>query len=385
MRFVKAAESSFDRYTRNPSRAQQRFMRRHYWRMRAYSPYFDSRLSWFPDAWAYQDLYAIYPGSKLARRRPEWILRDARGRKLYIPFACGGTRCSQYAADVGDKRFRRWWIRTAARKLRNGRYRGLFIDDVNMVRKVSDGAGTPVVPRDDRTRRPMSERRWRAYVAKFAADIRRAFRGREIVHNALWFAPRDRFVHRQTRSADYVEYERGFNDGGLQRGNAPFGIDRFMRQIDWVHGRGRGVVLDGRARDDAAREYGLAGLMLIATPRDALGNDPGSTPDDWWRGYDVTLGAPSSPRYRWYGLLRRDFTRGFVLLNEPGAPVRTVALPSPLRRAGGQRVSSVRLTAASAAVLRYPDPESPPPPPPPPAEEPPPPPPLLCGLLPCPP
>lgn len=354
VRFVKAAEADFDRFTRRPTPAQKCFMRRHYWRMRTYSPYFDSRVKWSPGAWTYKDLYAIYPRSDLPRRHPEWILRDDHGRRLYIPFDCGGGRCPQYAADVGDRGFRRWWIRSAAQKLRGGRYRGLFIDDVNMLRRVSNGLGVGAVPRDDRTGRPMSERRWRAYVADFTTEIRRAFPRPEIVHNSLWFAGRDQYVQRQVRSADFLEFERGFGDEGLQRGAAPGGIDSFMREIDWVHGRGRGVVLDGHAVGEAAREYGLAGLLLISTAGDALGNDPGSTPADWWRGYEVTLGAPLGRRYRWHGLLRRDFARGLVLLNEPGAPVRAVKLSRPLRRAGGQEVGSVQLGAASGVVLRFP-------------------------------
>ena len=75
--------------------------------MRAYAPYFDSRLSWSSKAWVYQSAYAIYPGG--ARRRaqhPEWILRDAAGNKLYIPFGCSGGTCPQYAGDIGNPAFR---------------------------------------------------------------------------------------------------------------------------------------------------------------------------------------------------------------------------------------------------------------------------------------
>ena len=46
-----------------PERARTQWMRDHYWRMRAYSPYFDSRTTWYPGAWAYRDAYAIYRGS----------------------------------------------------------------------------------------------------------------------------------------------------------------------------------------------------------------------------------------------------------------------------------------------------------------------------------
>ena len=103
---MRTAEGSFDAFTSNPTAAQQDWMKAHYWRMRAYAPYFDSRLSWSSKAWAYQSAYAIYPGSAVETQHPEWILRDAAGNKLYIPFACSGGKCSQYAADIGNPAFR---------------------------------------------------------------------------------------------------------------------------------------------------------------------------------------------------------------------------------------------------------------------------------------
>ena len=106
VRFMRIANSAFDRYTKSPDPAQQKWMRAKYWRMLAYSPYFDSRLAWFPAAWAYKDLYAIHVGSPLAAEHPEWILRDAAGNRLFIRFACSGGSCPQYAADIGDAGFR---------------------------------------------------------------------------------------------------------------------------------------------------------------------------------------------------------------------------------------------------------------------------------------
>ena len=62
VQFFVDANSRFDRFTRAPSAAQQAWMAAHYWRLLAYPPYFDWRLAWFPNAWAYADLYAIYVG-----------------------------------------------------------------------------------------------------------------------------------------------------------------------------------------------------------------------------------------------------------------------------------------------------------------------------------
>ncbi len=67
--------------------------------------------------------------------------------------------------------------------------------------------------------------------------------------------------------------------------------------------------------------YGLAGYFLISSGRDALGNNPAGTPEDWWAGYDTDLGEALGGRYDLpNGVIRRDFSGGTVLLNTPDTP-----------------------------------------------------------------
>src|SRR3954468_21924262 len=103
--FMRGAESAFDTFSSDPTSAEQQWMRDHYTRMRTYAPYFDSRLRWFADAWTYKDLYAIYPGSRLRSGADRFILRDAAGNRLHIPFDCSGGTCPQFAGDIGDPAF----------------------------------------------------------------------------------------------------------------------------------------------------------------------------------------------------------------------------------------------------------------------------------------
>lgn len=364
VRFVKAAESSFDQYTINPTKAQIDFMQSHYARMRTYAPYFDSRVSWFPNAWTYKDMYAIYVGSSLAQQHPEWILRDASGNKLYIPWGCGGGSCPQYAGDVGNPAFRAYWISEAGNTLAHG-YKGLFVDDVNMEFQVGNGSGQHVDPVDPRTGQTMSWDSWRRYVAEFTEQIKAQLPSYEIVHNAPWFTGHDdQYVQRELQAADYIELERGVNDSGIRGGTGTFGYETFMAHVDWLHARGKSVVFDAHADTTADREYGLASYFLINTGTDGLGNDPGSTPDDWWSGYDVQLGAALGGRYVWNGVLRRDFQHGVVLVNEPDATQKSLTLEKAYTDLSGQQRSSVTLGAARGAVLLGDSPSSSPPPPP---------------------
>jgi hypothetical protein len=327
-------------------------MRQKYWRLVAYSPYFDSRLAWFPDAWVYKDLYAIYPDGTLATEHPEWILRDAGGAKLYIPYACSGGTCPQYAADVGDVGFRARWIADAKATVGAG-YRGIYVDDVNLLlARVGDGTGKSVVPIDRRTGAPMTEADWRRYMAEFCEAIRAAFPSSELVHNVIWYAGQsDPFVARELLSTTFVNLERGVNDDGIRGGAGTYGYETFLALVDWLHARGKGVIFDATAKTDAGREYGLASWLLVSNGRDGLGNDPGGTPDDWWTGYDVSLGSPSAARYASQGVTRRDFEHGVVLVNQPGAAARTVTFDGTYVDLHGASVTSVTLGPAQGAVL----------------------------------
>ena len=353
VRFFKVANSAFDPYTRSPGSEQQAWMRHAYRRMLVYAPYFDPRLAWFPDAWVYKDLYAIYVDSPRAAEHPEWILRDGAGNRLYIPYGCKGGSCPQFAADVGDAGYRAQWIAAAVATLAKG-YRGLFIDDVNMtVSRVGDGAGRPVPPIDRRRGQEMTEADWRRAVAEFTEEIRARLPDTEIVHNALWFVGHDDpLVQRQLLSASVINLERGVNDGGIVGGSGTYGFETLLTHVDWLHAHDRAVVFDAGAASDQGREYGLAAYLALDGGRDLLGNDPRGTPDDWWSGYDVDLGAPAGGRYRWHEVLRRDFERGIVLVNPPGAPARALAVGEGYVDLGARPQPAVTLGPAEGRVLR---------------------------------
>jgi hypothetical protein len=352
--FLAGSTPTFDRYTRSKDPAYGEFLRRHFSRMVVYSPYFDDKTAWYPRAWVYRDAYAIYPGSALAAAHSQWILKDAAGRPLFIPFACIAGSCPQYAADIANAAYRRYWIQAARATLAHG-YRGLFIDDVNMQTRVSDGSGAPVAPIDDATGRPMTEQAWRRYMADFMREVRAALPRIEIAHNVEWLAntpqrTADPLIAAELRAADYINLERGVNDTGLRGGSGPYSLNSLLAYIDAVHALGRGVVLDGTASDNAGVEYSLASYLLITSGPDLVGA-PGMTPDHWFGGFDLNLGEALGPRHTWRGVLRRDFAAGTTLVSPPESGTHTLALPGAMRTLAGQTVTSVTLAPASGVVL----------------------------------
>ena len=355
--YIEDAGASFDTYTEAPSPPQQQWLQSHFAAMVVYSPYFDSRLSWFPNGYAYADLYAIPKGSWVQTAHPEWILHDASGNWLYVPFGCGGGTCVHYAGDIANPAFRAAWINQAVSLVNGSHYPGLFIDDVNMQFQVSDGWGNQAAPIDSNTGQPMTYDAWRNYVASFLEQIRAALPHAKLRENAIWYAgpsgvqDADSAIQRQIATADYITLERGVaSDPGLTGGTGFWSVYSFLNYVDRVHAAGKGVDFLESALDAAALQYGLASYFLISNGIDSIG-DGATTPDNWWHGYDVDLGTPLGPRTYKNGIFERDFSGGKVLLGEPGLTPQTVNLGDAFTTLDGAPVTSVTLGGSQGYVL----------------------------------
>ena len=331
--FERFTESTFDQYLENPSPTIQSWLNTHIWRMGTYTPYFNGMTSWYPNAWMYKDSYALYTDESIATQHPEWVLRDASGNPLYIPWGCSNGTCPQYAGNIANQAFRQWWISNAKTELSSASYRGLFVDDVNMEMRVGNGHEEAVAPIDPATGQPMTATAWRAYMAQFMQEIRADLPNYEIVQNAIWYSDgdagtSDASIRNQISASNYVYLERGVNDSGITGGSGQWSLNALFSFIDQVHALGKGVVLDGTSSSIPAMEYNLASYFLVSSGNDGV-SGAGQTPENWWAGWNVNLGEATGPRYTWDNLLRRDFAGGMVLVNPPGATYHDSLPPHP--------------------------------------------------------
>lgn len=349
VRYMKGAMPEFDRFSSDPRWTD--WISDHFWRMRTYTPFFDDKTGRYAGAWFYRNAYGIATESNTARNHPEWILKDASGTSLYIPWNCSGGACPLYAGDVANQEFRAFWVAEARKTLARG-YKGIWIDDVNMPLRVANGDGDDVAPIDPRAGGEMTRAAWRRGMADFMEEVRDEFPDAELAHNAIWYAEQDADVARQLAAADFINLERGVNDEGLRGGTGTFGFASLLEFIDERHDEDQGVIFDAYADGEPEREYGLASYFLVNDGKDAYSNGTGSSPDDWWAGFDVDLGNARGRRYAWKGLLRRDFDGGIVLVNQPEAPAVAVALDETYRRIGGGDLRRAELEPAQGLVLR---------------------------------
>lgn len=354
--FLEYAQSGFDGYLENLNWSQQQWFQNNVSAMVVWSPFFDGDNSWYSNGYVYDDLYAIYAGSAVEYQNPQWIAKDQYGNWLYIPFACSGGTCPQYAGDISNPAFRAWWISNAQSLLSKG-YPGLFIDDVNMQFNVSDGWGNLVAPIDYNTGQPMTYDAWRSYVAAFTQQIRQAFPYTKIMHNAIWFAgpapayDQDPYIQAELQSANTINLERGIaSDGGLTGGTGFWSIYNFFSYVDRVHALGKGVDFEQYQLNSTGLEYGLASYFLISTGGDFV-SDQTTTPSNWYNGYSVNLGQPLGARTYNNGVFMRYFTNGVVVLGEPNLGTQTVGLNGWYQDLNGNWTNQVTIGGWQGAVL----------------------------------
>lgn len=319
-------------------------------RIMGYAGYWEQRLSWFPNSWFYQDSSSLYNGDTVPQQHPDWILRDQYGRPAFINWGCWNGWCPQYAPDLSNADFRAWWIQTAGQTLSRG-YKGIFIDDVNLVMDLTDGSNR-ITPIDPKTGMPMTQQAWEKYFADFLTEVRQAFPKAEICHNAIWFAgnadpSKDPYLAQQIKAADYINFERGFADSGLTGDNSFWSIQNEFRLIDAIHSMGKKIIAE---QYDFDGQFSLASYFLINNGNDLFANNA-ITPNNWPALYDVNLGSAQGARYNWSGLIRRDFANGMALINPPGQPTVTVRLPGQYVDANGTVISSITLNGREGAVL----------------------------------
>jgi hypothetical protein len=340
-----------------PTPAQQQWMQKEFAAMLVYTPYFDSRTSWFPNGYAYKDSYAIYPASQVRWDHPEWILHDQYGNWLYIPYACGGGTCSQYAADIANPAYRAWWISDLKATMAQGNYQRVFVDDVNMNFMVGNGSGNLVAPMDSTTGQVMTWDAWRSYFATFMEELRAALPYTNIMHNSVWSAgpagvlDADPSIRRQIAAATVINLERGLADAGLTGGTGQWSVNSVFNYVDRIHAAGKGINYQQEGTiSPAQQQYGLAGYFMTSNGMDFVGDET-ATPNNWFNGYDVNLGTPLGPRTYSNGVFQRNFSGGIALLAEPGLAAQIIQLGASFQTLSGATVSFVSLSGGQGAVL----------------------------------
>lgn len=324
------------------------------------SPAFDPRLSWFPNAFVYKDAHAIYnPGqAAFADAHPDWILKDAAGNRLFIPWGCG-TTCPQWAADWGLPAWRSYYITTLVGNAMAKGYPAIFMDDFNISDyhiNTGNNNGTIVNPIDPRTGATMTIENSNKYWTEFVEAVRANWPTKKICLNMVYFNANlaKEWWPRCFDACDYIYLERGFEDN-IQGGSGRFGIRTHWTFTEAIHDHGANVIWASYASDVPRLERNAAGMLLANNGGDFIGGftQPSGNIAGVPNFYYWNLGDAENDRHLDSGLWRRDFTDGLVLLNEPGNPtVTNYPLGGSYVDRNGNTITQITLAAAVGAVLQ---------------------------------
>lgn len=348
IRYHVLAQTALDPSLTNP--VNQQFIREHIASLGTYSPNpGDGITKWFPEALAYVDAYSIYITDPLATQHPEWILKSTGGKPLYIPWGARSAsgQLPQYAGDFSNPGFCGYQIDRMRSLLVVG-YRGIWIDDVNIPVRCTDGAVDTGNNLISTLPANWSSALWAQNMGSFMRLIRAALPETcVLVHNAIWTAGINKA---QASACDLFYLERGVSDLGLTGGGGQYSLQSFFSFIDQMHALDTPVIFGDY--DVATIEYSVAGWLLVSEDGDMLGfaNQPLAAP--WPALLALDLGAAKGKRQRAIsGLWSRQFDRGAVYLNEPGAPIASFLLPQPAYAVGGGEVTSLSLGPGQGRVV----------------------------------
>ena len=353
IRFLKKADGGMDAFNTDPS--WQPTINDRYAGMVMYPPYSDRFTFYAGEGFFYLDAYAVYvsPGRNDTGTSIQHILRDRSGEPCYIPWGgpTAGHPYPQYAADVGNPAFRDIMVSFITQKLAtNPLYDGVYLDDVNLDLEAVSCSGGPI---DPRTGQVMTNQDWKRYLVEFLEQVRSAT-AKKVAHNTVWYltALDDPYLIREIKATDYIEMEQGFVDHGLTSGTGKFSWLKKMQFADLVHSLGASLLdQDEDIRDTAGQKYGLANYLLFSNGTDFYSTFYEANPDQPWTVYEADLGAALGPRYSWNGLWRRDFERGFALVNPLGGSTRSANLGATHSDPWGGSFSSITLNARQGTVV----------------------------------
>ena len=293
--FQLGAGSWFDSYISGATSAQKTWMNDHYWRMRGFAPFFDQALPWAPEAHFYQDLYAIYRGDprdeQLLQRAPRLGPARRQRQQALHPVRLRRHQLQPVRGRHRQPRVARVLDRLGARAHGRRATTGIFVDDVNLEMKVSNGAGNFVRPMDPRTGQPMTDAELAPLHGRVHREIRAAFPDKEIVHNsALVDGPQ-----RSLRPAPDRRRRHDRDGARLQRRRhrRRHGQWSFRPTCPTSTGstRGRsGHRSSPTASTATSATFEIASYFLVSNGDDSIVPDFQADPDQLVGGWDTDLG-----------------------------------------------------------------------------------------------
>jgi hypothetical protein len=271
----------------------------------------------------WQNQAANQPGDfcNLIHPHEDWFLHNSEGERLYNMI----QDRRYYHMDPGSEGWRAFLLQRLKQRIFGDAttpplgYDGVFLDNVELTRRkvlreLENSDGT--------LQEYATDAAYRAAWIDLLAFLRNGL-GTSV---PLW-ANMIAESHTPNEWNEYLPYlDGGMNEAfvtGYRRNRTPQEQNSHLQQAEYVLSQGKGfyAVSQGSESDTERQQFALASYLLIAQP-DAPSFFRYTRADEdydlWWRydNYELALGSPKGPRYAVEDGWRRDFTHGYVVVDQ---------------------------------------------------------------------
>jgi hypothetical protein len=270
-----------------------------------------------------------------AAGHPEWFLKNTSGNRFTFRHYDW-----MWAADIGDSGFQQKWADNVLAEVKAKGWDGVFMDDVNpSIEFHYDVASVAKYPTDAA---------YQNATGSALAAIGARFRAEDklVIPNFGFWKDHPNLIKSWLRHVD-----GGMNEMFVKVGSTRDGYDSAavwetqLQSIKDAQTLGKAFLgISHSPNDDrAAGRYGYATMLLGGDGNAHFAMHGDYANENWFPEYDYEIGtAVTADTREAYGVHRRRFSDGLVLVNPTGYPVRV---------AFGGRYSGSGLSNASAATM----------------------------------
>ena len=288
---------------------------------------------------------------------PDWFLLDVNGQR--VPASPGSDT---YRMDPGNPGWREFYLtRVLEYQARKG-WSGLFLDNLEASLTDIQKYGFTLAKYPDDVSYQTAIRGFLEYLnVNYARAHNRPMLANIIARRdeASWFS--------------YMPYL----DGAMQeRWAVDWTLSGYVSETQWkndmalaekTQNQGKHIILvaPGNETDTNRQNFAFASYLLISNGKASFrySNDTSYRQVWLYHNYQVDLGTARGPRYQSGSSWRRDFTKGFVMVdpvsrtatistNSPSAPITSTAVPSPTSLAP----TTTPIQATATRILQSPTP-----------------------------
>jgi hypothetical protein len=280
----------------------------------------------------------------ISQNHPEWFLLDTAGNRMRT-----SPTSSYFRMDIGHAGWRSYFVTRLLEIQQQKGWTGLFLDNVEASLSEVQRDGLVSAKYRDNVSYQAAVRGFLQYLYQnYTLPYNRPVVGNIIARqdDATWYS--------------YMDYLSGAMQ---ERWSVNWSLTEYVSESKWnsdlalaekTQSLGKHIILiaQGNQSDATRQQFAFASYLLISNGKAVFRYSEDDTYTQVWlyNNYNVDLGSPLGPRYKTGTSWRRDFTKGYVLVD----PVSHAATISTTAAASTSTFTKAPTTVATNTLTKTP-------------------------------